>query len=196
MNVTQSLLNELVFLPSIWAVIFVITLRKSFKTKTKNKNKKANKGLFWYATLMFSINILSILKLIFIPDEISPGVKVNFFDYIDRMTGPYWWAFTSQYFAPFIFLIPPLIKKLRFKTRWIFLSILSMRFGNWFEKFVIIITSIHRHFYSNTYDSILDPLIPPFLIEMLILGFAYGGIIFYFLEYKKSKKIKEEIIDN
>jgi len=147
---------------------------------------------------MFVIRVIYTLKLIFIPEEISPGIEATLSDYINRMTGPYWWSFTSQYFGPFLFIIPFLFRKLRYKTRWIFLSIISMCFGAWFERFIITITSIHRDLIteSSANQSFWLKVFSPITIEKVIIGLVYASLIFFISEYYKDQKNQHEVLDN
>jgi len=81
---------------------------------------------------------------------------------LSRATGPYWYGYLLFLF---IFIgLPQLLwfKKVRQLAILRVLMALAMLFAMSFEKFVIIITSIHRDFYSSTQDetSVLAYLIP------------------------------------
>ena len=75
------------------------------------------------------------------------GNKYEFGVFMDnRATGPYWWAYWSMIFcnvvSPQLFWFRPL----RQSPLVIFIVSLLVTIGMWFERFVIIVTSLHRAF--------------------------------------------------
>jgi molybdopterin-containing oxidoreductase family membrane subunit len=79
------------------------------------------------------------------------GVEYEQYAFINRATGPYWWAYWSMMSCNVI--SPQLFwsKKLRtsIKFSW-FLSII-VNIGMWFERFVIIVTSLHRDYIPSSW---------------------------------------------
>jgi molybdopterin-containing oxidoreductase family membrane subunit len=71
---------------------------------------------------------------------------------INRMTGPYAWSYWTLIFCNG--LIPQLlwIKRLRTSTTWLFIMSLIVSVGMWLERFVIIVTSLHRDFLPGAWD--------------------------------------------
>jgi Ni/Fe-hydrogenase subunit HybB-like protein len=78
-------------------------------------------------------------------------VEYEQYAFINRATGPYWWAYWSMMSCNVI--SPQLFwsKKLRtsIKFSW-FLSII-VNIGMWFERFVIIVTSLHRDYIPSSW---------------------------------------------
>ena len=71
---------------------------------------------------------------------------------INRTTGPYGWAYWALIFCNG--LIPQTLwsKKLRTNLTWLFIMSLIVSVGMWLERFVIIVTSLHRDFLPSSWD--------------------------------------------
>lgn len=88
------------------------------------------------------------------------GVEVEQYAFMNRATGPYWWAYatmmTCNVVSPQLFWI----KKIRRSLTATFILSIVVNIGMWFERFVIIMTSLHRDylpsswvmFYPTRYD--------------------------------------------
>jgi molybdopterin-containing oxidoreductase family membrane subunit len=85
-------------------------------------------------------------------------VSYEQYAFINRMTGPYWWAYwsmmTCNVITPQLFWV----KKIRTSITATFIISIFVNIGMWFERFVIIVTSLHRDYlpsswtmYSPTY---------------------------------------------
>jgi Ni/Fe-hydrogenase subunit HybB-like protein len=74
------------------------------------------------------------------------------FVFINRATGPYAWAYWSMITCNVI--IPQLfwVKKIRTHIVWLFIICIFVNIGMWFERFVIIVTSLHRSFLPSTWS--------------------------------------------
>jgi molybdopterin-containing oxidoreductase family membrane subunit len=71
----------------------------------------------------------------------------------NRMTGPYGWSYWLLIFCN-VFVINTLwIKKLRTNTLYLFVVSLIVGVGMWLERFVIIVTSLHRDFLPSSWGS-------------------------------------------
>jgi molybdopterin-containing oxidoreductase family membrane subunit len=70
----------------------------------------------------------------------------------NRMTGPYAWSYWMLIFCNG--LVPQLmwVKRLRTNTVVLFLVSLVVGVGMWLERFVIIVTSLHRDFLPSSWD--------------------------------------------
>jgi hypothetical protein len=72
--------------------------------------------------------------------------------FINRATGPYWWAYwsmvTCNVISPQLFWS----KKLRTSIPLMFVISIFINIGMWFERFVIIVTSLHRDFLPSSWD--------------------------------------------
>ena len=74
------------------------------------------------------------------------GVEYEQYAFLNRATGPYWWAYASMMTCNV--LSPQLFWFKKIRTSLIFTYILSIvvNIGMWFERFVIIVTSVHRDY--------------------------------------------------
>jgi molybdopterin-containing oxidoreductase family membrane subunit len=74
------------------------------------------------------------------------GVEYESYCFINRATGPYWWAYwsmmTCNVFSPQFFWSERLRKNVAFT----FIISIFVNIGMWFERFVIIVSSLHRAF--------------------------------------------------
>jgi Ni/Fe-hydrogenase subunit HybB-like protein len=71
--------------------------------------------------------------------------------FINRATGPYWWAYWTMIFCNVV--SPQLfwMRWARTSAFWIFIVSLLVTIGMWFERFVIIVTSLHRTFLTSAW---------------------------------------------
>jgi Ni/Fe-hydrogenase subunit HybB-like protein len=71
--------------------------------------------------------------------------------FINRATGPYWWAYWAMIFcnvaAPQLFWF----RYFRRHVIWVFIVCNFVNAGMWFERFVIIVTSLHRDFLPSSW---------------------------------------------
>jgi molybdopterin-containing oxidoreductase family membrane subunit len=74
------------------------------------------------------------------------GVEYEQYAFLNRATGPYWWAYwsmmTCNVFSPQFMWF----KKLRTSIMFSFIMSIVVNIGMWFERFVIIVTSLHRDY--------------------------------------------------
>jgi Ni/Fe-hydrogenase subunit HybB-like protein len=79
------------------------------------------------------------------------GVQYEQYAFINRATGPYWWAYwtmmSCNLIAPQLFWI-----KWARQTPWfLFMMSIVVNVGMWFERFVIIVTSLHRDYLTSSW---------------------------------------------
>jgi len=105
------------------------------------------------------------------------GVEYEQYAFINRATGPYWWAYwtmmSCNLIAPQVFWI-----KWARSTPWfLFFMSIIVNIGMWFERFVIIVTSLHRDFLPSSWTMYM-----PTIVEVAILIGSFGLFFtFYFL---------------
>jgi molybdopterin-containing oxidoreductase family membrane subunit len=79
------------------------------------------------------------------------GVEYESYAFINRATGPYWWAYwtmmTCNVLSPQVFWF----KKLRTNITFTFFMSIVVNIGMWFERFVIIVTSLHRDYLPSSW---------------------------------------------
>lgn len=88
------------------------------------------------------------------------GVEAEQYAFLNRVSGPYWWAYwsmmTCNVISPQLFWS----KRIRTNLTATFIITIIVNIGMWFERFVIIVTSLHRDylpsswamFYPTKYD--------------------------------------------
>jgi molybdopterin-containing oxidoreductase family membrane subunit len=74
------------------------------------------------------------------------------FAFLNRVSGPYWWAYLSMVSCNV--LIPQLFwfRKVRRNIGLIYPIVILINVGMWLERFVIIVTSLHRDFLPSAWD--------------------------------------------
>lgn len=105
------------------------------------------------------------------------GVEYEQYAFLNRMFGPYWWAYWSMMscnlIAPQVFWF----KKLRQSPNFIFFMSIIVNIGMWFERFVIIVTSLHRDYLPSSWI-----MYSPTITEVGIFLGTFGLFFtFYFL---------------
>jgi molybdopterin-containing oxidoreductase family membrane subunit len=79
-------------------------------------------------------------------------VPAEQYAFINRATGPYWWAYwsmmTCNVISPQLFWF----KKIRTNLVSTFVISIIVNIGMWFERFVIIVTSLHRDYVPSSWS--------------------------------------------
>jgi len=80
------------------------------------------------------------------------GVEYESYAFINRFSGPYLWAYwsmmTCNVVSPQLFWF----KKLRTNLTFTFIMSIVVNIGMWFERFVIIVTSLHRDYVPSSWS--------------------------------------------
>ncbi|GAB4381934.1 MAG: polysulfide reductase NrfD [Salibacteraceae bacterium] len=80
------------------------------------------------------------------------GVEYEGYAFLNRATGPYWWAYwsmmTCNVITPQLFWF----KGIRRSLIASFILSIFVNIGMWFERFVIIVTSLHRDFLPSSWS--------------------------------------------
>ena len=108
------------------------------------------------------------------------GYQYEQFAFLNRISGPYAWAYwimvSCNVISPQLFWS----KKIR-TTPWIiFIITIFVNIGMWFERFVIIVTSLHRDFLPSSWA-----MYSPTIIEWGILVGSFGLFFTLFLLFAK-----------
>src|SRR5690606_7545326 len=79
------------------------------------------------------------------------GVPGEQYAFLNRISGPYAWAYwimmTCNVISPQVFWI----KKIRTSIAWSWILSIVVNIGMWFERFVIIVTSLHRDYLPSSW---------------------------------------------
>jgi Ni/Fe-hydrogenase subunit HybB-like protein len=101
------------------------------------------------------------------------GVEFEQYAFLNRATGPYWWAYaimmTCNVLTPQLYWFSS-IRKSFVAT---FILSIFVNIGMWFERFVIIVTSLHRDFLPSAWS-----MFSPSFID---IGIYLGTIGFFFV---------------
>jgi len=109
------------------------------------------------------------------------GSAYERFTFINRATGPFAWAYWIMVSCNVI--SPQLLwfKKLRTSTVALFVLSLVINVGMWFERFVIIVTSLHRDFLPSSWGTYA-----PTKIEVFTLLGSFGLFFTLFLLFVRA----------
>jgi len=102
--------------------------------------------------------------------------KYEGFTFINRATGPYWWAYWSMVscnvISPQIFWF----KKARTNMLLVFIVSIFVNIGMWFERFVIVVTSLNRDFLPSSWH-----YFSPTLVDLMTLAGSFGLFFTFFM---------------
>jgi molybdopterin-containing oxidoreductase family membrane subunit len=108
------------------------------------------------------------------------GVEAEFYAFYNRATGPYWWAYwsmmTCNVISPQLFWF----KKIRTSIVLTFALSIVVNIGMWFERFVIIVTSLHRDYLPSSWA-----MFYPTLTDVGIYMFSFGLFFTLFFLFAK-----------
>ena len=103
------------------------------------------------------------------------GVEYEQYAFYNRVTGPYWWAYfsmmTCNVVSPQLFWF----KKIRTNITATFIISIIVNIGMWFERFVIIVTSLHRDYLPSSWG-----MFYPTIYDVGTYLFSFG---FFFTAY-------------
>ena len=108
------------------------------------------------------------------------GSEYERYAFINRATGPYWWAYwtmvSCNVISPQFFWI----RKLRRNPWFLFVLSIFVNIGMWFERFVIVITSLHRDYMPSSWG-----YFRPTLVDILTLAGSFGLFFTLFLLFAR-----------
>jgi hypothetical protein len=117
------------------------------------------------------------------------GNTFESFAFVNRAFGPYAWAywimFSCNVFVPQLFWF----RKIRRSIPITFVMVILVNVGMWFERFVIIVTSLHRDFLPSSWA-----MFTPTLTDMGLLVGSFGfffTLLFLFLKTLPLVSISE-----
>ena len=108
------------------------------------------------------------------------GVEAEQYAFINRATGPYRWAYwsmmTCNVISPQLFWF----KKIRTNLAATFIISIIVNIGMWFERFVIIVTSLHRDFLPSSWA-----MFYPTMYDIGVYVFTFGLFFTAFFLFAK-----------
>jgi len=109
------------------------------------------------------------------------GVTYEQYAFLNRATGPYWWAYwsmmTCNVITPQLFWF----KKIRKSLTATFIISIFVNIGMWFERFVIIVTSLHRDYLPSSWT-----MFHPTFIDIGIFIGTLGIFFTLFLIFSRT----------
>jgi Ni/Fe-hydrogenase subunit HybB-like protein len=100
---------------------------------------------------------------------------------LNRMTGPYWWAYALLIFCNVITPQALWFKRVRTSVVTLFVISLIVNVGMWLERFVIVVTSLHRDFLPSSWG-MFQPTIWDFATYFGTIG-LFLMLLFLFLRF-------------
>lgn len=101
------------------------------------------------------------------------GVEYEQYAFLNRATGPYWWAYTLMMTCNVVSPQVMWFKKVRTSILVSFIISIVVNIGMWFERFVIIVTSLHRDYLPSSWT-----MFSPTFVD---IGIFIGTIGFFFV---------------
>ncbi len=161
---------------SILLIIFIkLISKKKIETVLSTKIVK-------WVIIIYSFGVLINTILMFI---IPPTEKYAF---LERATGPYWWAYWLMLSMNSIIPLILLNNKIGRNIYFLLIISLLMNIGGLFESFVVHITSLHKDFITKDYN----PYLPNNREFHIILNGFVLGIILIVIENIINKRQKTE----
>jgi len=98
------------------------------------------------------------------------------FTFMNRAGGPYWWAYWTMVTCNVV--VPQLFWFKRFRRSLVVMFVVSLlvNVGMWFERFTIIITSLHRDFLPSNWG-----YYRPTVFDWSVLAGSFGWFFMWFL---------------
>ena len=108
------------------------------------------------------------------------GVEAEQYAFLNRVSGPYWWAYASMMtcnvISPQLFWF----KKIRTNIAATFIISIVVNIGMWFERFVIIVTSLHRDYLPSSWG-----MFYPTIYDVGVYLFSFGFFFTAFFLFAK-----------
>jgi molybdopterin-containing oxidoreductase family membrane subunit len=106
------------------------------------------------------------------------GVEYEQYAFINRATGPYWWAYVIMVSCNVLSSQLLWIKKLRTSLMFTFFLSIVINIGMWFERFVIIVTSLHRDYLTSSW-TMYKPTIVEYGLLIGTLGIFFTAFLLF-----------------
>ncbi len=109
------------------------------------------------------------------------GVEYEQYAFLNRATGPYWWAYTLMMTCNVVSPQVMWFKKIRTSILVSFIISIVVNIGMWFERFVIIVTSLHRDYLPSSWT-----MFSPTFVDIGIFIGTVGFFFVLFLLYART----------
>ena len=109
------------------------------------------------------------------------GVEYEGYAFLNRATGPYWWSYALMMTCNVVTPQLMLFRKIRRSMVATFILSIIVNIGMWFERFVIIVTSIHRDYIPSSWS-----MFHPTFIDVGVYVGTIGIFFVLFLLYSRT----------
>ncbi len=109
------------------------------------------------------------------------GVEYEQYAFLNRATGPYWWAYLLMMSCNVLSPQIMWFKKIRTSIIISFIISIVVNIGMWFERFVIIVTSLHRDYLPSSWT-----MFSPTFVDIGIFIGTIGFFFVLFLLYSRT----------
>ena len=109
------------------------------------------------------------------------GVEYEQYAFLNRATGPYWWAYWAMMSCNVITPQVYWIKRIRTSLIATFIISIFINIGMWFERFVIIVTSLHRDYLPSSWS-----MFSPTFVDIGIFMGTIGIFFVLFLLFSRT----------
>jgi len=109
------------------------------------------------------------------------GVEYEQYAFLNRATGPYWWAYLLMMSCNVLSPQIMWFKKIRTSIVISFIISIVVNVGMWFERFVIIVTSLHRDYLPSSWT-----MFSPTFVDIGIFIGTVGFFFVLFLLYART----------
>jgi len=109
------------------------------------------------------------------------GVEYEQYAFLNRATGPYWWSYLLMMSCNVVSPQIMWFKKIRTSIVISFIISIVVNVGMWFERFVIIVTSLHRDYLPSSWT-----MFSPTFVDIGIFIGTIGFFFVLFLLYSRT----------
>jgi Ni/Fe-hydrogenase subunit HybB-like protein len=144
----------------------MIFLRKAFNLEyliTMNHLENMNKVLLATGTMVGYAYCVELFTAWY------SGNPTEQFVFWNRVTGPYWWAFALMFGCNVLSPQIHWFKRFRTSIPVMFVVAILVNIGMWFERFVIVVTSLHRDFLPSSWG-----MYAPTMVDVGIFIGSFG----------------------
>jgi hypothetical protein len=185
-----KLVNLLLINSLFTSVLIIIIVRLLFKSSIDTIY--AVKIIKWIILIHCGLaTICMLINFIFPYDN-------QYLNYINRATGPYYWAYIIMLISSSILPFFLLFKKPEKNIYFILLISFLINIGWWFERFVIIVTSLHQDYLPTYNEFNYSKYIPT---ESIVISCFWSALFLVIgnlwnKNIQKRSEINNELLDN
>jgi molybdopterin-containing oxidoreductase family membrane subunit len=117
------------------------------------------------------------------------GDKFEIFVPVNRAFGPYWWAYWSLILCNILAPQALWFRRVRTNTVALFVIAIIVNIGMWLERFVIVVTSLHRDFLTSSWG-MYSPTLWDWATYIGTIG-LFLALLFLFLRFLPMISISE-----